>query len=262
MEAFLDPRAHRVLAGVSRVRVLEYLRARPAGARTGGRRAGRAAPEHRAAAPGPAGGCRPGRAPGRAPVHPGRPRLLFAAVPGAGTSHAAIADGGAADAGAVDGYQALAGVLAGQLGQRGPDAAADAVAAGRVWARSLPDRRQAASAGHGRRRPSTWSGSWTGSASRRRPPAPDAPIELHRCPFPAGRRAAPGVVCGVHLGLHRRRPRRTSAPRCAPPGSSPSSHRVLPCHLAPGRRPGPRHPSACGDRHRSRSAHPDRRMPS
>lgn len=194
----VDPRVHRVLAGVSRVRVLELLRA------------------HGAALPAPHVAEAVGLHPNTVRLHldqladaglvtrqreprrgPGRPRLLFAAVPAAAPPPAPDRT-----APHEDGYRVLAGVLAGHLEREsGSRAAAEAAEAGRAWARTLdaPARRPAPA---------------TPAEARERvvqvlddlgfAPAttdPDGPIELHRCPFAQVAEAHSQVVCGVHLGL-------------------------------------------------------------
>lgn len=184
-----DTRTHRALAGASRVRVLEFLRAaaRPLSAPEVADQVGlhpntvrlhlerladaglvERTTEHRAG--------------------PGRPRLLFAAVP-----EPTRADEG-------ESYRTLAGILAGQLAQ-GPAATAEAVQAGAMWARSLPDELRG-------RTPSTAQQATDqlvhlmdrlGFAPAH--PAAGEPIELRYCPFGDVASRHPDVVCGVHLGL-------------------------------------------------------------
>jgi predicted ArsR family transcriptional regulator len=127
---------------------------------------------------------------------PGRPRLLFAAVP-------PDAPPAAADpAPQEDGYRVLAGLLAGRLEREaGADAAGEARAAGRDWARTLAPTAGLAAPG-------------TPAEARRRvvqvldglgfapvDTGPEHPIELHRCPFRQVAEEHSLVVCGVHLGL-------------------------------------------------------------
>jgi predicted ArsR family transcriptional regulator len=181
---------HRVLAGRSRVRVLEHLRAHGAPLTAGevAEQVGlhpntvrlhldqlldagfvTCAPEAR-------GG-------------PGRPRLLFAATE-------------ASPEGGDDGYRVLAGILAGELESTSARPALVAADAGRAWARTLPS---AAPQGL----PIT-AGEATGRLVEAldelgfAPVAPERegdPIELHRCPFSQVAAEHPDVVCGVHLGL-------------------------------------------------------------
>lgn len=183
----IDPREHRALAGASRVRVLEYLRARGAAvpatevARHVGLHANtvRLHLDHltdvglaaRAAEP------RTG---------PGRPRLLYSAVP---PPSPAVAE---------DGYASLAGVLAGQLEATGrsDERAADA---GRAWGRALtpPLRDPVAVPAATERLVRLMDGLGFAPVAA----ADGDAIDLHRCPFRQVAEQHPGVVCGVHLGL-------------------------------------------------------------
>lgn len=183
----IDPRTHRALAGASRVRVLEHLRAHTA-AMTAAEIANGV-----------------GLHPNTVRLHldqladaglvtrdvearttPGRPRALFAAV----VPEARPADG------EDDGYRALAGVLAAQLERSSPRAAEDAARAGRAWGRTLTERRDvpdpAAATGHLVRLMDR-----LGFA----PSASGSSIQLHRCPFRQVAEEHSAVVCGVHLGL-------------------------------------------------------------
>lgn len=193
----IDPRTHRVLAGASRVRVLEFLRARgaaltaPEVAMEVGLHANTVRLHLDQLAD--AGLVTREREPRRGP---GRPRLLFAAVPPKAPPPAAE------NAPDEDGYRVLAGILAGHLEREaGADAAAEAMAAGRDWARTLTPT-------DGRPAPGT------PAEARQRvvqvldglgfAPAdtgPERPIELHRCPFHQVAEEHSLVVCGVHLGL-------------------------------------------------------------
>jgi predicted ArsR family transcriptional regulator len=182
----IDPRAHRVLAGASRVRVLELLRACEAGA-TAAEIAGRLALHPntvrlhldqlteaglvtRAAQP------RRG---------PGRPQFRYSARP-------------AAPAPEAESYRALAGLLAGRLEETSDHPDHDAAAAGRAWGRTLTgaDRAPDADAAAGRL---VQLMDRLGFAPAR--PEPEGPVELHRCPFRAVAEEHSRVVCGVHLGL-------------------------------------------------------------
>jgi predicted ArsR family transcriptional regulator len=187
----IDPRAHRVLAGASRVRVLEHLRAR---------RTAVTAPElaeqlglhpntvrlHLDQLAG-AGlvTARPEPRPG-----PGRPRLLYAAV---------IPPAPPAE---DEGYRTLAGILAGHVEATAAHPADEAAGVGRAWARSLagtagpaqvPADPEAATEHLVRLMDGLgFAPSATGAGG---------PIELHRCPFRQVAEQHSRVVCGVHLGL-------------------------------------------------------------
>lgn len=182
----IDPRAHRALAGVSRVRVLEYLRARAA------------------AAPAPEIAEAVGLHPNTVRLHleqlaeaglvardveardrPGRPRLLYRAQ-----TVTDVPDGG---------YRMLAGILAGQLDAAGARAAEESARAGRVWARTLTDAPAA---------PVTAQQATAHVVElmdrlgfEPSVPGPDGVVELHRCPFQQVAEQHSRVVCGVHLGL-------------------------------------------------------------
>jgi predicted ArsR family transcriptional regulator len=191
--ATIDQLTHRVLAGRSRVRVLEYLRGRdePVTAAEVADHVGLHANTVRLHLDqlADAGLVMSEREPRRGP---GRPRLLYSAAAARPAPPVEPAE---------DGYRVLAGVLAGRLEEISARPADDAVAAGRAWARTL-----AAAAAPA---PST-----TGEAAERliaaldelgfapaRPAGADGPIELHRCPFHQVATQHSAVVCGVHLGL-------------------------------------------------------------
>ena len=164
----IDPRAHRVLAGASRVRVLEHLRGRATAATATeiGEHLGlhpntvrlhleqltEAGLVTRAAQP------RTG---------PGRPRWLYSARP-------AVPD---ADA---DSYRTLAGLLAGQLETTSDRPDADAAAAGHAWGRTLVGPRGATD-------PAAAAEELVRLMDRLgfapAQPAAGGPVELHRCPF-------------------------------------------------------------------------------
>lgn len=185
MTGSIDPRTHRVLAGASRVRVLERLRA--SGAATvddlGGQlglhpntvrmhleQLSEAGLVTRAAQP------RRG---------PGRPRWLYSARP-------------AAPAPEAEGYRALAGLLAGRLEATSDRPDDDAAAAGRAWGRTLTGASRAtdavAATDH-------LVGLMTRLGFEPTQPRAGSPVELHRCPFREVAERHPRVVCGVHLGL-------------------------------------------------------------
>lgn len=185
----IDPRAHRVLAGLSRVRVLEFLRdlGRPATAPDVAAGVGLHANTVRLHLDQLADAGLVTRERERRPG-PGRPRLLYAA-----------AENGPEPA-EEDGYRVLAGILAGQLEAATPDPAGRAAEAGRAWAGTLGPRDLPAPATRAE---------VTGHLVRvldelgfaPRASAPEGPIELHRCPFAEVALQHTGVVCGVHLGL-------------------------------------------------------------
>lgn len=194
----IDPRTHRALAGASRVRVLEFLRA------------------HGAAVTAPEVADRVGLHPNTVRLHldhlaeaglvdraterrtgPGRPRLLYtAATPAPGLAPPQPA--GAPE----DGYQVLAGILAGHLEGASPHAAADAADAGRAWARSLPARAPEPAPG------AVTEDEATAHVVRVLDDLGFQPslrgggvVDLHRCPFQQVAERHSQVVCGVHLGL-------------------------------------------------------------
>lgn len=180
----IDQRTHRALAGASRVRVLEHLRASAVALTAAdiAQQVGLHANTVRLHLDQLADAGLVTRAV-EARTTPGRPRVLFAAV--------------VPEAEPSDGYRELAGLLAGQLESTSPKPADDAARAGRAWGRTLTERRdrtdRAAAAGHLVRlmdrlgfAPSTGLGDL---------------IELHRCPFRQVAEEHSAVVCGVHLGL-------------------------------------------------------------
>lgn len=198
-ELSADTRTHRALAGASRVRVLEFLRAegRPMSAPEVAERAGlhpntvRQHLEHLSDA-----GLVERFTERR--TGPGRPRLLFVALP-----DSTVADDG-------ESYRTLAGILAGQLATR-PAAAEEAARAGAAWARSLPAELRGVA-------PAIVQGAIVEGATAEGATGqlvglmdrlgfapsvsvPGEPIELHRCPFGEVAAQHPDVVCGVHLGL-------------------------------------------------------------
>ena len=190
----VDRERHRVLAGESRVRVLEVLRAagRPLAIAEIGQRvdlhpntvrlhlgqlvaAGLVAEEREQR------------------DRPGRPRLVYSAT----------RDPEPQEEG---GYRMLAEVLVDHLERTVPDPAAEAVAAGQAWGRTLAAARPGpVPSGPGRAAADldelTEMLDELGFAPR--PVESGRAVELHRCPF---RQVVDGhspVVCGVHLGLMR-----------------------------------------------------------
>lgn len=193
--AHIDPRAHRVLADVSRVAVLETLR-----------KAGRplSIPEIATAV-----GLHPntvrahlallvehGYATGSTEDRdrPGRPRLLYAATPQPASEEERR------------NYRLLAEVLLGYLSSdpetRAKGGAAGAVAAGRAYGRRVAD-----AAGNADRPLDAATATQRIIALLRdagfdpRLATDGVHIELRRCPFQELAESHPDLVCGVHLGL-------------------------------------------------------------
>lgn len=192
-----EQQQHRLLAGISRSRLLAVLRAsdHPLGVRELAVAVGlhpNTAREHldqlvgaglveRAAAP---------------PAGRGRPPLRYVAEP-----VAAVEDPQA--------YRSLAAVLADQLA-RLPDATDAATAAGERWGRSL-------AAGQAEPRDADAVGRLVAllddaGFAPEPPDATDAPIRLRHCPFGSLARDRGDVVCAVHLGLLRGALREFDAP--------------------------------------------------
>ena len=183
-----DPRAHRVLAGVSRVAVLEVLR-----------RAARPLPVPEIA---DQVGLHPntvrthldllvqhGHA--RAEVErrsgPGRPRLVYAAT-------------GRPAEDETRNYRLLAQILAGHLAMSSPHPAATAVAAGRAFGSSLADGSRSADGAEPD--PLARLVELLAAIGFEPEPAPDGQtIRLHHCPFREMAEENRDLVCGVHLGL-------------------------------------------------------------
>jgi predicted ArsR family transcriptional regulator len=104
-----------------------------------------------------------------------------------------------------DPYRDLAQVLAEQLA-RLPDAAANALAAGAAWGRAAagaPADRGQADAPDARRRLVALLEDAGFAPERAGDEDPAAPIRLRQCPFEPLARDNRAVVCGVHLGLMR-----------------------------------------------------------
>lgn len=186
MQVMTDPRAHRVLAGVSRVAVLEALRSagRPLSVREVADEVGlhpNTVRTHldllvdhghatRAAEP---------------RATPGRPRLVYAA-----TGKPAEDEG--------RNYRLLAEILTRYLAAASPSPAASAVEAGRAFGRGLAGTGPAPEEADAVARVVALLDA-IGFAPR---PAPDGrSIELHHCPFRELAEERQDLVCGVHLGL-------------------------------------------------------------
>lgn len=193
----VDRERHRLLAGESRVRVLEVLRAEGgplAIAEIAARvdlhpntvrlhlgqlvAAGLAAEEREQR------------------DRPGRPRLVYSAT------------GAAAGPGQEDGYRMLAEALVEHLERTVPDPAAEAVAAGEAWGRRLAGERPGPVPAPGG--PGQAAAELTGLTGllddlgfAPRAVESGRAVELHRCPFRQVADDHSPVVCGVHLGLMR-----------------------------------------------------------
>lgn len=123
---------------------------------------------------------------------PGRPRLLYSALPGPESAGTHRPD---------QGYQLLAEILAGYLASTADDPAVAAEDAGRAWGRYLIDK------------PAPFAHLTPADVTDRLvrlfadlgfEPAPSATgeqIVLHACPFREVATAHPEVVCSVHLGM-------------------------------------------------------------
>ncbi|MBV8348339.1 MAG: helix-turn-helix domain-containing protein [Mycolicibacterium sp.] len=118
---------------------------------------------------------------------PGRPPLMFRAVPGM-------------DPGGPRHYRMLASIFADAIASA-PDPVARAVAAGRAWAEQLtgaadaPSRRQAID------RLTALLTDWGFAPEKRSKPTKLGEIGLRSCPFLELARTRRDVVCAVHLGL-------------------------------------------------------------
>jgi predicted ArsR family transcriptional regulator len=122
---------------------------------------------------------------------PGRPRLVYAVIPGEPLHHE------------PRGYRLLAQILASYLAASAPDGAASAILAGRQWGQFLTER------------PAPFRRLDARAASERlvgvfaelgfEPELADEGrrILLHRCPFREVAEQRPEIVCSVHLGLMR-----------------------------------------------------------
>jgi predicted ArsR family transcriptional regulator len=181
------PRRHRLLAGVTRSRLLDVLQA------SGGPIGIAELAEHVGLHPNSvreqlarlvdAGLVEREVAP---PAGRGRPGLRYRARPETDGSEP---------------YRALAGVLADQLA-RTPDPTAASLAAGERWGRSLvgdPERALTDDEAVGRIVALLDEAGFAPES----PARPSDPIRLRRCPFDPLARTEPSVVCGVHLGLMR-----------------------------------------------------------
>jgi predicted ArsR family transcriptional regulator len=188
--AAFDPRTYRALAGRSRWRVLEHLRA--SGAPLSATEVAGALGLHantvrlhldQLTEAGLVARQRDARG------GPGRPRLLFTAGP----------PEAAPPTEQDDGYRGLAAVLAARLEEVSAAPADDARGAGRSWARSLagPAAAPVAAAEATARLIATLDELGFAPVAT----ADGSQIDLHRCPFQQVAERHADVVCGVHLGL-------------------------------------------------------------
>ena len=192
----VDRERHRVLSGQSRVRVLEALRA-------DGTPLGIAEIAARVALhPNTvrlhldqlvdAGLVTRGRE-GR--DRPGRPRLVYAAVPADDAGSSRLSSGTEESR-----YQVLAEVLVNHLERTAPEPAVEATAAGRAWGRVLGER-HASTSPSVQQATSELAGLLDELGFAPHTTGPGQAIELHRCPFRQVAEEHSPVVCGVHLGL-------------------------------------------------------------
>lgn len=130
-----------------------------------------------------------------APAGRGRPGMRYRATP---------------DADDVEPYRALAHALAAQVG-RMPDPPAASLAAGERWGRSLVADTDAAPTVEAAMDRLIALLDATGYAPEP-PDGPSDPIRLRRCPFEPLAHEQGAVVCGVHLGLMRGALRELQAP--------------------------------------------------
>lgn len=128
---------------------------------------------------------------------PGRPRLVYAA-----TVAPTDAEGGD--------YRVLAEALVGHLERTVPDPAGEAVAAGRAWGGTVGRDRPTPSSVEQATADLTQLLDGLGFAPRTT--AGGAVVELHRCPFRQVAEHHSPVVCGVHLGLMQGALARSGAP--------------------------------------------------
>jgi len=201
----VDPERHRLLAGESRVQVLELLRA--AGEPLGVAHIARQVGLH----------------PNTVRLHlgqlveaglvtrerdgagrPGRPRLVYAATPPPAPAPTPARtpspeDAAPGEASQESRYQVLAEVLVTHLEQTAAQPAAEATIAGRAWGRSLNKRASAPASAEQAATDLTALMGELGFAAQ--PVPPNRTVELRRCPFRQVAEDHSPVVCGVHLGL-------------------------------------------------------------
>jgi predicted ArsR family transcriptional regulator len=122
---------------------------------------------------------------------PGRPPLVYAAVPGQALQQE------------PRGYRLLAQILASHLVATAPDAAASAIVAGRQWGQFLTQRPAPLQRLDGRAASERLVGMFAALGFQPELADDGRRILLHHCPFREVAERQPQVVCSVHLGLLR-----------------------------------------------------------
>jgi predicted ArsR family transcriptional regulator len=126
-----------------------------------------------------------------APSGPGRPRLVYAVVPGEPLHPEPPA------------YRLLAQILASHLAASAPDAAASAILAGRRWGQFLTERQAPLRRLDAPAATERLVGMFAELGFQPEAAEDGRRILLHRCPFREVAERQPEVVCSVHLGLMR-----------------------------------------------------------
>jgi predicted ArsR family transcriptional regulator len=121
----------------------------------------------------------------------GRPRLVYAVIPGEALQHE------------PRGYRLLAQILASHLVASAPDAAASAIAAGRRWGQFLTERPAPFQHLDARTASERLVGTFAALGFQPELAEDRRRVLLHRCPFREVAEQQPEVVCSVHLGLMR-----------------------------------------------------------
>jgi predicted ArsR family transcriptional regulator len=126
-----------------------------------------------------------------APSGPGRPRLVYAVVPGEALQHEPRS------------YRLLAQILASYLAASAPDASASAILAGRQWGQFLTERPAPFQRLDARAASERLVGMFAALGFEPELADEGRRILLHHCPFREVAEEQPEVVCSVHLGLMR-----------------------------------------------------------
>jgi predicted ArsR family transcriptional regulator len=126
-----------------------------------------------------------------APSGPGRPRLLYAVVPGEPLHRE------------PRGYRLLAQILASYLAASDPDATASAILAGRRWGQFLTEQPAPLLRLNARAASERLVGVFATLGFQPEAADDGRQILLHHCPFREVAEQQPEVVCSVHLGLMR-----------------------------------------------------------